>query len=514
MNSYLLRFLVPALVIFASTMAQAANWPSLPAACTPDRAVKWDSAKNETLQGACHCPPTSMCPKNYAQYSNPALSPLPMEITRQCCPEIKPPVCPTGTALAGQNVPPGGDCDPKCPAGTKLAGQAIPSNGQCNPVVCPAAYYPSMTDAGMQNVPTGAGGQYRAGDGRVFQFSGDSITQLYYKDDSETKALATLYGYSIRAGTPSYWQLGPGSMCQALGNGWCPFENLYIPSTGGANDGKRVLSEVVGRVGLDNLTWFGFSVADRRNLGSNLVTPAILSAFNGSERLEIGDHSYNGGDVFTPGSASLYKGLRKDVAQALKADAGQFIEQCDKAAGEFVQIETATIDGNRCQYLQCRYVYENTAESCLSAAANVTLADGSTKTVKDLKLGDVVKGSSGDHKIVASNIYQSGLRVLYGINGEAALLTGDHPLHTKDGWKVVNPEAAKIYAGKAGFAKTALAVGDVLITDKGDVVVKSIDRHTRIDPISTYNIKVEGNAGFYANGVEVKGFDKMEMRYE
>lgn len=503
-------FSVLSLGMLVSTAALAADWPSLPAACLPDRAQPWDA--NSSEQAACHCPPTSMCPKTYEEYSNPQLSPLPMEITRQCCKEIKPPVCGSGTALAGQNVPADGNCDPKCPDGTKLAGQPLPSNGQCNPSACPARWYPSMAEAGMQNVPHGTAGEYRTGEGKTYRFSGDSITKLYYKDDNETKALANLYGYSIRSGTPQHWQLGPGTMCTLLGNGWCPFEKLYIPTTSGANDGRSVLSTVVSRVGADNLTWFGFSVTDRRNLGDNFVTPAILEAFKGSERMEIGDHSYSGAAVFS--YSGFYNGLRKDVAQALKNDAPQFVEQCDKAAGEFIQIETATIDGNRCQYLQCRYVYENTAESCLSADTKVTLADGSQKLVTELKIGDEVKGSSGAHKITASNIYQSALRVLYGINGSDALLTGDHPIKTTDGWKVINSEAAAAYADKAGFAAHPLKVGDTIVTDKGEVKVTSIKRFPKIDPISTYNIRVEGNEGFFANGIEVKGFNKMEMHYE
>jgi len=51
-----------------------------------------------------------------------------------------PPVCPDGTKLAGQPIPPDGNCDPKtpCPDGTKLAGQPIPADGNCNPErVCP-----------------------------------------------------------------------------------------------------------------------------------------------------------------------------------------------------------------------------------------------------------------------------------------------------------------------------------------------------------------------------------------
>lgn len=511
--------ILPALVamLLTGAAAQAADWPSLPAACLPERAQRYDDNLSEAFQAACHCPPTSMCPKTYAQYSNPSLSPLPMEITRQCCPEIEPPSCPAGSVLAGQPVPVDGECDPRCPAGTTYAGQPIPANGQCDAAsACPTAHYPSMSEANMQAVVIpGPGGTYKTGEGVTHQFGTDGITSAYYAaSDFGTKALASLYGYSIRHTAAqsgfAYWYLGPQS-CRSLGNGWCPFQNFYSGHTGGRNDGTASLSQLMGSIGPDNLTWFGFSVADRRTLPTNLVTKDILAAFAGGERLEIADHSANssaGGWIWT------YNGERREVAEAVRRDTPDFLQKCDKAAGEYIQIETFTIGGNRCQYLQCRYVYENTAESCLSADTKVTLADGSQKLVTELKLGDLVKGSSGDHKITASNIYQSALRVMYGINGGNALLTGDHPIKTTEGWKVINTEAAALYASKKGFAAHPLKVGDTLVTDKGEVKVTAIKRFPKVDPISTYNIRVDGNAGFFANGIEVKGFDKMEMHYE
>ena len=129
-------------------------------------------------------------------------------------------------------------------------------------------------------------------------------------------------------------------------------------------------------------------------------------------------------------------------------------------------------------------------------------------------LGDVLKSPDGNHKVIAKNAYQSGLRVLYGLNGGDAMLTGDHPIMTKEGWKVITDEAAAFYADKAGFAKTKLAVGDVMITENGEVKVTEIKRFPKIDAISTFNVKVEGNGGFFANGIEVKAFSKMEMHYE
>lgn len=488
-----------------SAAAQAATWPTLPAACTPERAAKWDNGKSESLQENCHCPPTSMCPTTYAEYSNPALAKMPSRLINQCCPEIKPPTCPAGSALAGQVIPANGECNPKCPAGTQLAGQLIPANGDCDPVkpsTCAAKYYPSLNESGLASLNNlGAPKDPRKGRDKREANIGTYKTP---EGGTHTVKSGGRMDYAAVAHLPDRYQysLRLTSVGATYGWYWAGDFSFFNWATDGIWNNSANYYQVLSSIGGDKLTWFGFGAAKTERLRNNLITGDALKAFNGRDRIEVGQN--NGMGALTTINAPA----------AIETEAGEFLKQCRQAYGEFIEVVKVTNSGEQCAYLQCRYVYSDGTESCLAGDAKITLADGSTKSVKELNLGDVVKGGDGDHKIVASNMHQSSLRVLYGINGGGALLTGDHPLHTKDGWKVVSPEAAKINAGKVGFAKTALAVGDVLITDKGDVLVKSIDRHAKIEPISTYNIKVEGNAGFYANGIEVKGFDKMEMHYE
>lgn len=494
-----------------SATAQAASWPSLPAACTPERAVKWDSSKSESNQGACHCPPPSMCPTNYDEYSKPALAKMPVQLINRCCPPIEPPKCPAGTPLAGQPVPADGECTPKCPAGTELAGQPQPANGDCNPTkanACPAKFYPNLADTGLNKlanlgtpkdprkgrddrVATVGTYTYANGSSFTMKSGGKDVAQGY----AVVGHLPQRYNFSIRM-----WDV-VGSVYGWL---WIGDWSFYSQATGGVNSGSRKLNEIISAMGAENLTWFGFSVADPKRLANNLVDGAALAEWNGRDRIQVGTSDPNYGY-----RSNYWK------QPALDTQIGAAIEQCRRAQGEYIELDRKMIDGQSCNYMQCRYVYGDTGyESCLTGDVKITLADGKTKAVKDLKLGDVVKGSDGDHKIVASNTYQSALRVFYGINGGGALLTGDHPIRTKAGWKVIGENAAALHAGKAGFAQTPLQVGDVVITDKGDVAVKSIERHAKVDPVTSYNIKIDGNAGFYANGIEVKGFDKMEMKYD
>ncbi len=104
--------------------------------------------------------------------------------------------------------------------------------------------------------------------------------------------------------------------------------------------------------------------------------------------------------------------------------------------------------------------------------------------------------------------------MLYGINGAGATITGDHPIKTTDGWKAITQEAADLYAGKEGFAKTPLKVGDTIVTETGTVKVTDIHRFPMLQAVTTYNLRVKGDDSFYANGMAVKGFQKMERQYQ
>lgn len=523
MSARAIYLAVLSFMLMLSPAAYAVSWPELPAACTPERAAKWNAGISESSQAPCHCPPPSLCPSTYAEYSNPSLAKMPASLINRCCPTIAPATCPAGSSLAGQAVPANGNCNPTCPAGTALAGQAIPGDGNCNPAApsnCAPKYYPTIAESGIPNANGVGTYTYQNGSRHNFSLHVD-LDAMSNAEKKVVAKLATRYNFAIRlwdfadAKKGLVWMFAP-LYCTSND---CPFQKFFIPNTGGRNDGTKKITPLASAIGANKAVWFGFTLANIDGLANNVMTPAMMAAWGGQDRIPIGAPSFmpNYGSlcIFGPCAPGAYQYQKSEAPAAIESGGAAFLKQCREAGGEFVELENKVTNGSQCAYMQCRYVYSGgSTESCLSGEVKLALADGSAKRVKDIQLGDVVKGSAGDHKVVASNIYQSALRVLYGINGGGELLTGDHPLHTKAGWKVINPESAKFYADAPGFAREALQVGDVLITEKGDVSVKSIERHSKVDPVSTYNIKVEGNAGFYANGIEVKGFDKMEMKYE
>lgn len=511
--------------------AYAASWPNLPVACTPDRAAKWDSGKSDANQATCHCPPPSYCPANYEELKDASKYKMPPALVNFCCERFQPPVCPGGTALAGQPIPADGNCNPVCPANTRLAGQPIPADGICNPVgpqgACPKKYYPSLNESQMAQFaappspPTGINffwvspsvGKYAYQDGKTADFYVYLVSYvppgLFQFPISFTDVVNyARYGFSVRVAdfNSQLWIYSPrsffckGGVCPGGVN---PFGKVYRPFTNNYNDGNKTYSQIVGALGADNLTWFSFTALLIDKLPDNLMTPAMMAAWGGDDQKAIGQ----------PTTSQGY--LKAELDPALESGAANFLQVCRDAVGEYVELERKSINGNQCAYLQCRYVYSGGgSESCLAADTSVLLADGRTKPVQAVNVGDLVLGEDGPHKVTAKNAYQSGLRVLYGINGSGAMITGDHPIKTTEGWKLITEQAANAYADKPGFAKSKLAVGDTILTNTGKVVVKDITRFAKVDPVSTYNLQVDGDGEFYANGIAVKGFHQMEMHYE
>ena len=138
---------------------------------------------------------------------------------------------------------------------------------------------------------------------------------------------------------------------------------------------------------------------------------------------------------------------------------------------------------------------------CFVAGTLMTMADGSTKKVEDIKIGDKLKGS-GDF-INTVEEYQprkAGERRLISINGSDFFATEDHPFWTTEGWKSTNKTMTneKFWYGHLNVG--ILEVGDYIFTDNDEKIeVKSID-FKEVDPdLDLYNFKLDGNSTYIAN---------------
>lgn len=159
-----------------------------------------------------------------------------------------------------------------------------------------------------------------------------------------------------------------------------------------------------------------------------------------------------------------------------------------------------------------RTIRFTTNSSCFIAGTQVTLNDGTRKAIETLTVGDVVKGASGDNKVVKMETPTLDGRDLYRINGSKAFVTAEHPFMTKDGWKSIDPKATALE--NAALKVGSLVVGDTLVTDKGELKVASIEAVKSAPETVVYNPILSGDRTYFADGflVHNKGTDC--LRYD
>lgn len=159
----------------------------------------------------------------------------------------------------------------------------------------------------------------------------------------------------------------------------------------------------------------------------------------------------------------------------------------------------------------CVAVVGRSRSGCLSEGTKITLANGDSISIEQLKVGDVLKTMEGDSEIVALNKFAQEYDEMYSINGERAFITIEHPILTDNGWKAIDPTKTKA-SSELGMVQK-LEIGDKIITSDGSVEVKSIDKHKISENALAYNIKVENGKPILADGKYVSGFKLVEINY-
>ena len=156
--------------------------------------------------------------------------------------------------------------------------------------------------------------------------------------------------------------------------------------------------------------------------------------------------------------------------------------------------------------------FELPREGCLIAGTQITLADGSKKAIEDLTLDDKVKGNHGPAKIIALNKFTQRDEQMYSVNGGQAFFTIEHPVLTPGGWKSVDAKVTSIRSDAKMIG--SLQVGDIILMEGGEQLkVESIEKVDIRDGSSAYNLSVEGDGSFIANGFIMKGFKKLQLHY-
>ena len=145
--------------------------------------------------------------------------------------------------------------------------------------------------------------------------------------------------------------------------------------------------------------------------------------------------------------------------------------------------------------LACTGTPTCTYSACFLGYVKITLADGSTKTMEELKVGDVVKGHTGNNTVKAIPVLKTS-QTFYGFNGRPAMVTGGHPFWTAQGWKAIDPSLTP--TEHHNVKTTKLEVGDVLTLDDGHTfTIRSIAPY-QLGERDIYNPAVDGDHTYYA----------------
>ena len=132
---------------------------------------------------------------------------------------------------------------------------------------------------------------------------------------------------------------------------------------------------------------------------------------------------------------------------------------------------------------------------CFITDTQVTLADGSTKRIQDVRIGDRLQWSQGINTVQSVISYDHQWPI-YSFNGGKYFVTEAHPFMTTEGRQSINPEATKeIYPD---LEVTALIPGSIMITDHGQIPLFILQSKNTIEPVYTFT--VDGSHDFYADG--------------
>ncbi len=148
---------------------------------------------------------------------------------------------------------------------------------------------------------------------------------------------------------------------------------------------------------------------------------------------------------------------------------------------------------------------------CFIAGTKISMTNGTTKNIEDILVGDKVFAydvtNSKVFETVVLSTYEHISKTIAIItlnNGVVIKCTPSHPLLTAEGFKSVDSKYNDVMKE---YPSTDLVVGDTVITELGNAIVKTIEIKEEV--VSVYNFHVKSNNGdfknctYFANGVVV-----------
>jgi outer membrane immunogenic protein len=164
--------------------------------------------------------------------------------------------------------------------------------------------------------------------------------------------------------------------------------------------------------------------------------------------------------------------------------------------------------------------------SCFTGATQILMADGTTRTIAAVKVGDEVLGENGEvNRVVDIETPLLGKRKLYAFNGGIPFVTPEHPFMTRTGWKSISPEitlaenknlsvgALKVgdevlrldtimkrpKSMTVGFSSVALEPSVEISIETKFLALDAVVSHDSEPSMIVYNLCLDGNHSYFAN---------------
>lgn len=147
-------------------------------------------------------------------------------------------------------------------------------------------------------------------------------------------------------------------------------------------------------------------------------------------------------------------------------------------------------------------------DCCFPAGTPVLLADGTTMPIEKLTVGTIVVGYDPDtQQFCETEImrtiqkkHRNDIYELERADGVTFLMTANHVVLTKNGWKAIDPERGKY--GVPDEDITELIIGDELLGVNGNYIkIENIKYRDDLQDQNVYNIDVEEVDTFIAYGI-------------
>lgn len=148
---------------------------------------------------------------------------------------------------------------------------------------------------------------------------------------------------------------------------------------------------------------------------------------------------------------------------------------------------------------------------CVTGDSLITMADGSTKQIKDIVAGDKIMSYNFETKQmepttveVLTKIHRTQIVHVKFADGTMLKITPDHPMFSERGWICYDPDAGKTHYFEVGIEEQGTQIGDMLLSlslmfDKEIVDIEYFD-NTDID---VYTLTAAGNHNYFVQSVLV-----------